>query len=163
MIYILTGNVRTGKTSALLDWCNGRYDVDGVLCPDDDKGERYFLNIKSKDTYPLEIQKGVDNSQIVSVGPFRFLKSSFQKANEYLIDVNDKRAYNYVIIDELGKLELKNIGLHESAITIINSYQLNLNHHLILVVRTSLLEHIIRHYKISKYQLLDKKDLTKLI
>ncbi len=49
MIYILTGDIRTGKTTALLDWIKDRNDVDGLLCPDSENGMRYFLKVKSKE------------------------------------------------------------------------------------------------------------------
>lgn len=162
MIYILTGNIRTGKTTALLDWCKNRNDVDGVLCPDDDKGKRYFLNIKSKDTYPLAANSDTENHNIISVGPFQFLKSSFQKANDYLLQSNEKSEYSYLVIDELGKLELKNIGLHDSAKSIITQHENSKSHHLILVVRESLLNEIITHYNISEYSVLRKEDLGSL-
>ncbi|RKE98400.1 nucleoside-triphosphatase [Ichthyenterobacterium magnum] len=162
MIYILTGDIRTGKTTALLDWCNNRNDVDGLVCPDNEKGKRYFLKVKSKTTFPLEVDSGNDND-ILSIGPFQFLKSSFKKANEYLINVNDKKDYSYLIIDELGKLELKNKGLHDSAKRIIIQYKNNKSQHLILIVRESLLDAIIKHYNISEYSVLKKDDLEILV
>ena len=45
MIYILTGDIRSRKTTALLHWIEGRKDVDGLLCPDDKTGKRYFLKV----------------------------------------------------------------------------------------------------------------------
>lgn len=42
MIYILSGEIRTGKTSALREWVRKRNDVDGLLCPDDANGKRFF-------------------------------------------------------------------------------------------------------------------------
>ncbi len=163
MIYILTGGIRTGKTTALLDWCENRNDIDGVLCPDDDKGKRYFLNIKSKDTYPLAANNETEDYNIISIGPFQFLKSSFQKANDYLLEVNDKRDYSYLVIDELGKLELKNIGLHDSAKSTVNQHENSKSHHLILVVRESLLNEIIEHYNISEYSVLRKENLKTFV
>jgi len=170
MIYILTGDIRTGKTTALLEWINtsaalsgtNRNDVDGVLCPDDDKGKRYFLNIKSKDKYPLAANSDTEDHNIISIGPFQFLKSSFQNANDYLLQSNDKREYLYLVVDELGKLELKNIGLHDSAKSIIAQHENSKTHHLILVVRESLLNDIIEHYDISQYSVLRKEDLDTL-
>ncbi len=47
MIYILSGNIRTGKTTALFEWSENRNDIDGLLCPDDEFGKRYFLKIKT--------------------------------------------------------------------------------------------------------------------
>jgi nucleoside-triphosphatase THEP1 len=169
MIYILTGEIRTGKTSALLDWINtstalsgiNRNNVDGLLCPDDNKGLRNFLKVKSKAIFPFEIESesNVDSEKIVSIGPFRFLKESFQKANDYLLSVASEMDSKYVIIDELGKLELKNQGLHHAAETLIPDFLFSTSQHLILVVRASLLEDIIEHYNISEYQLLKIEDL----
>ena len=56
MIYILTGDIRTGKTTALLEWCKNCDDVDGLLCPDNAEGKRYFLEIKSKNEFELETE-----------------------------------------------------------------------------------------------------------
>jgi nucleoside-triphosphatase len=162
MIYILTGDIRTGKTSALLDWCKNRNDVDGVLCPDDDKGKRYFLNIKSKETYALAAHTDTKEDNIISIGPFQFLKSSFENANQYLIHVNEKRDCLYLVVDELGKLELKNIGLDDSAKSIIIQHEKDKSRHLILVVRESLLNEIIEHYNITQYSVLRKEDLENL-
>lgn len=156
MIFVLSGDIRTGKTTALLHWSKNRNDVDGILCPDDDYGKRYFLKIKSKERFPLEVDNDED---IVSVGNFKFLKSSFEKANAYLITSNNKREFKYFVIDELGRLELNNEGLSNSAEKIILNFQSDENHHLILVVRSSLIETILKHYKIQNYQLITKNDL----
>ena len=160
MIYILTGDIRTGKTTTLLNWCKNRSDVDGVLCPDDDKGKRYFLNIRSKETYALAANSETKDYNIISIGPFQFLKSSFQKANDYLLQSNAQRDCSYLVIDELGKLELKNIGLHDTAKSIITQHENSKSNHLILVVRESLLNDIITHYNISEYSVLKKEDLS---
>ncbi|MFT6842502.1 MAG: nucleoside-triphosphatase, partial [Psychroserpens sp.] len=87
MIYILTGDIRTGKTTALLNWTDQRDEVDGWLCPDNEDGKRYFLNVKSKVEFELEIESEVDSTKIVSIGPFNFLRSAFKKANDYLISL----------------------------------------------------------------------------
>ena len=162
MIYILTGPIRTGKTSALLTWCNNRDDVDGVLCPDDENGKRYFLNIKSNEKHLLEAEEdAIHENDITSVGRFHFFKKSFDLANEYLVGLKDEVSFSYLIIDELGKLELQNQGLHFSAKKLIQCYMLHKHQHLILVVRESLIDAILKHYEILKFQLLKKEDLTK--
>ncbi len=73
-------------------------------------------------TYILELDTKVESDNIVSIGPFHFLKSAFQKANNYLIHSAHEEKCNYLIIDELGKLELKNQGLHEAAKSIIPQF-----------------------------------------
>ena len=168
MIYILSGDIRSGKTTALLNWTNtsttlsgtGRKDIDGLLCPDGDHGKRYFLKINSKEQFELEVES--ESEDTITIGPFHFLTSAFEKANEFLIELNTKMKSQFLIIDELGKLELKHKGLHDSAIKLIPDFMFNDNRHLILVVRTSLLEDILRHYSISNYTILNNEDLKSL-
>lgn len=165
MIYILTGHIRTGKTTALLNWSKNRSDVDGVLCPDDENGKRYFLKIISQEKIPLEVEDNsqAEQSEIIQVGHFKFLKSAFESANDYLISSGKKRISNYIIIDELGKLELQNEGLHASAEKLVKTFETNETHHLVLVVRSSLLDEIIQKYQISNYELIEKDNLNNVI
>jgi len=160
MIYILRGDIRTGKTTALLEWCKNRDDVDGVLCPDNAEGKRYFLEVKSKNEFEFETE--LDTEAIIEIGNFKFLKSAFEKANTYLLAVASENESQYLIIDELGKLELKGEGLHLSAERLIPNYETNENKHLILVVRDYLLEAILTHYSIEKYRILTKVNLETL-
>lgn len=164
MIYILTGNVRTGKTSALLEWSENRKDVDGILCPDNKDGKRYFLEINSQNEFPLgvDIDSVANLEEIIQVGPFNFLKSAFSKANDYLIESSKTKEFKYLIIDELGKLELKNEGLHDSASQLLKPSEFNKKNHLILMVRSSLLDEIIQKYQISKYTLINKLELKNI-
>jgi len=160
MIYIFTGVIRTGKTTALLDWCKSRNDVDGVLCPDNSKGKRYFLEVKSKNEFELETE--FETKDFIEIGNFKFLKSAFEKANTYLLSDASKNESQYLIIDELGKLELKNEGLHLSAEKLIPNYETNENKHLILVVRDYLLDAVLTHYSIEEYRILTKVNLETL-
>ena len=160
MIYILSGNIRTGKTTALLNWTKTRKDCDGILCPDDVFGKRYFLEIKSKNEVELEVETESENT--IKIGTFRFLKSAFQKANDYLIASAEKKNHHYLIIDELGKLELKNEGLHFSAKKLIPKYMYDEKQHLVLVVRASLHDGIIKHYNISQYSVIKKENLEQI-
>ena len=160
MIYILRGDIRTGKTTALVEWCKNRDDVDGVLCPDNAEGKRYFLEVKSKNEFEFETE--FETEGIIEIGNFKFLKSAFEKANAYLLAVASENESQYLIIDELGKLELKKEGLHLSAERLIPNYETNENKHLILVVRDYLLEAILTHYSIEKYRILTKVNLETL-
>jgi nucleoside-triphosphatase THEP1 len=160
MIYILRGDIRTGKTTALLEWCKNRDDVDGVLCPDNAEGKRYFLEVKSKNEFELETE--LETEAIIEIGNFKFLKSAFEKANTYLLAVASKNESQYLIIDELGKLELKKEGLHLSAERLIPNYETNENKHLILVVRDYLLDAVLKHYSIEEYRILTKVNLETL-
>ncbi|WP_179318192.1 nucleoside-triphosphatase [Winogradskyella helgolandensis] len=160
MIYILTGEIRSGKTTALSEWCKNRNDVDGLLCPDNAEGRRYFLEVKSKNEFELETE--LDTEDIIKIGNFKFLKSAFDKANEFLISADSETKTTYLIIDELGKLELRNEGLHWSAERLIPNCLTDKNRHLILVVRNYLVEVIVKHYSITEYRILTKVNLENL-
>ncbi|WP_458628762.1 nucleoside-triphosphatase [Winogradskyella sp. PC D3.3] len=164
MIYILTGAIRTGKTTALLQWCKNRNDVDGLLCPDDENGKRIFLKVKSKEAFELEVETELENKNedITEVGHFKFLKSAFDEANTYLLAVASEKKSQYLIIDELGKLELKGEGLHSSAEKLISNYETNENKHLILVVRDYLLDAVLTHYGITEFRIFTKENLESL-
>lgn len=157
MIYILTGNIRSGKTTTLLNWSKNRKDVDGLLCPDNSNGKRYFQKLKTQEKFQLEMEDS-DKDNLISVGKFRFLKSAFENANQYLIACS-KENPNYLVFDELGKLELKNQGLHEAAKVLVKNHESTSISHLILVVRTSLVEQILKHYNIQNYELISIDDL----
>jgi len=159
MIYILTGDIRTGKTTALLNWIKGRNDIDGLLCPDGNDGKRYFLKVKSKEEFELEVE--FESEKTITIGSFHFLKSAFEKGNQFLIELSTKTKSQYLIVDELGKLELKNEGLHNAALKLIPDFMFNDDTHLILVVRASLLEEIINHYHIKEYTIISIEDLAK--
>ena len=163
MIYILTGDIRTGKTTSLLNWISDRNDVDGLICPDGNDRKRYFLKVKSKEGFELEVESenGIETDEIIEIGPFQFLKSAFEKANEFLIALSNKTESQYLIIDELGKLELKNKGLHNAAKVLVPDYIFNDSKHLIIVVRKSLLEAVVNHYQIKAYTLISNEDLAK--
>lgn len=160
MIYILTGNIRTGKTTALKNWSRNRTDVDGLLCPDDELGNRYFLKIKNQEKFALEVFD--DLNKLIVVGNFKFLKSSFEAANEYLISTGNEKRTKYYVIDELGKLELLNEGLTRAASNLISTYKNDDYHHLILVVRNALLKEICDFFKITDSKVFNNETLKRL-
>ncbi|QXP61098.1 nucleoside-triphosphatase [Olleya sp. HaHaR_3_96] len=163
MIYILTGAIRSGKTTALLDWSKSRSDVDGLLCPDDVNGKRYFLKLKSKATFKLEAEAEAENEVIVAIGNFKFLQSAFNEANDYLILEASKAERHYLIIDEIGTLELKNEGLHVSTEALISQFRSNDDTYLILVVRDYLLDAVLKHFGITECSILTTEDFKNLI
>ena len=162
MIYILTGAIRSGKTTALLHWFKNRNDVDGLLCPDDANGKRYFLKLKNKTIFKLEAEAEAETEAIVAIGNFKFLRSAFNEANDYLILEASKTERQYLIIDEIGKLELKNEGLHVSTKALISQFKSKDNTHLILVVRDYLLDAVLEHYGITECSILNTEDLKNL-
>jgi molybdopterin-guanine dinucleotide biosynthesis protein A len=85
----------------------------------------------------------------ISVGKFHFSNKAFETANEYLVNINPK-PNTEIIIDEIGKLELNEQGLHKAL-----THHLHLirksdsQHKLVLVVRDSLLEAVKTKFDIN--------------
>jgi nucleoside-triphosphatase THEP1 len=144
-IIIYTGPVHSGKTSALQQWCSNRKDVGGILMPDIN-GKRKFLSIQTKELFDAECNLSEETDQpLISIGSYHFYKTAFGKANDIL--VNTSPQLNYIIIDEIGKLELQQKGLFEGTAYLLNNYSQNL----ILVVRDSLIDDVIKTFHLTNY------------
>ena len=162
MIFILTGPIRSGKTTALRQWVENRTDTDGLLSPDDESGTRYFYEIKSDRKFLFEAER--DSSEpIIEIGRFQFLKSAFDRANLILINAARDEKNIFIVADELGKLELKDQGLSESLLAIIPQFMVATHRHLVLVIRDGLLEAAIEHFGLTECQILNKNQLEEVL
>jgi nucleoside-triphosphatase THEP1 len=139
-VYILSRPVRTGKTTELTDWVKNK-NVAGVLMPDENE-RRQLLNLQSREVFNIQVLEANDNT--VTVGHFHFDKTIFERANEILLEAVERNP-DWIIIDEVGKLEIeKGVGLEPAVSEVIMHY----NGKLLLVVRDSLLEKAIIHYRL---------------
>jgi nucleoside-triphosphatase len=157
MIYILAGDIRSGKTTALKEWVTTWDNVKGILCPDDKYKRRYLHHIETDEQFPLEVPESTENT--ISVGKFHFLEDTFKMANYILIKTFEEYDFEFLVLDELGKLELDGKGIHQAADYIIHNYQSNDDKNLLLVVRTNLVKPIIEHYGIRSFQVVAKETL----
>jgi nucleoside-triphosphatase THEP1 len=147
MIYIFSGLIETGKSSTLLNWIDSRTDAYGVLTPRNKQGNRYILNVKTKNKSPFQAKPS--DAETISVGRYHFFKSAFETANSIIKNATNEEENGFIVIDELGKLELRSEGLHPSAQLVINKTRSHKTLHSILVIRHSLLNDIKNKYKIT--------------
>lgn len=143
-VIILSGPVQSGKTSALLKWCEDRNDVDGIISPDIN-GVRYFLHIKTKELFLMEA--GEEEENILLIGKYTFSKTAFEKADQILRNAMLSKI-NYIVVDEVGPLELKGEGF-SATIKQFLSAAIPLN--IILVVRAHLLDPALEYFGIDAY------------
>ena len=162
MIYIVTGAIRTGKTTALLHWADSRQDTNGILSPDDANGTRCFLKLKPRQKLEFEVKIPQPHQEVIHIGRFYFLKDAFSAANAYIMALTQEKKYRYLILDEIGKLELKNTGLHAAAKNSIKQHEYTTDNHLILVIRDTLLRELITHYGLTKFRCITKEELHQL-
>ena len=101
-VLILTGEVRTGKTTLLMKLFKNRSGVDGFLTPDVD-GLRKYLDLADGRLYDFQTE-GLQTADDVSVGRFVFRKEIFEKGNSKLCQMPVAELKS-MIADEIGKLE----------------------------------------------------------
>lgn len=150
-IYILTGPIQSGKTTALYNWSANRNDVYGILTPVIN-GKRFFMNVHTKEQFPMEATD--DEKETLSVGRYTFSKTAFEKATGILSDaisINE-----WLIIDEIGPLELEGKGFY----TVLKEINSLTDTKLILVVREGLALKVKEYFKINEAEVIN--DLTKV-
>ena len=142
VIYILTAPIHTGKTTSLLQWSAGRNNVYGIFTPDIN-GKRVFMNASTREQFPMETID--DNEPVLEIGRFRFSAVSFNKAGQILADALQQTS-GYLVIDEIGPLELRKEGLYDAVKTIL---QKNDRLKIILVVREKLVDEIVSFFSLK--------------
>lgn len=145
-IVVVSGEINIGKTTALQQWLstNHHYKITGFLTPKTLQ-ERIFLKIDSN-TY-LKMLAEEDELDSLNIGKYKFSISSFNDITNYTLKSLESKP-DFVVLDEIGPLELKGLGFHELLTTL-----LGLDSNLILVIRNTLLEQIIQNYKLYIYDL----------
>lgn len=152
MTRILAGPVRTGKTTALLHWSRRWDDCGGVLSPDVE-GRRVLQDARTGERIPW--QKDVaDNPADVRIGRFVFDQQAFEVAVGWLDAAVADPAVRYVILDEVGPLELTGGGWDTWLRRVL---PLASGKTLILVVREGLVSSILDRYATGPVQMVDKE------
>lgn len=132
-IIILTGEIQTGKTTTLFNWVKDRKDIAGVLTPVVE-GKRFFYSIPNAAYYNMEVAE--NETEVLQVGRFLFSATQFEKTNNSILKWLSEPHWKYLVIDEIGPLELvQQKGLWTSLSSICET---NFDKTIILVVRKSL-------------------------
>jgi nucleoside-triphosphatase THEP1 len=142
-IIIVTGDIQTGKTTLLQQFCLQQNNIAGILTPIVN-GKRMFYNIVEKELFEMEAHGGEEQ---LAIGKYLFSVAAFTKANTILSDASKSIECKYLIIDEIGPLEVKKQqGLYESFKEILSS---TLNCTLIVVVRQALVNEVIAVFDLN--------------
>lgn len=142
-IFIYTGPIHTGKTTKLMQWASSQKNIDGIFQPVIEK-KRFIYHIASRTLKPLETN---DSHNTVSIGNYKFSSETFMWSKNVLLE-NFKKNFDWLIIDEIGPLELDGKGLEPAFSEIINERE-NLGGKILCVVRDTLLEKFLAHYKLK--------------
>ena len=159
-IILFTAPVRSGKTTALMKWTMGRPHLGGVLAPDVD-GLRTIFTLRDRKTHPFQLSEqaiGAGGEEVVRVGRFCFLASALEMVRKTLLE-DSHRAFDWLLIDEIGKLEMEGMGYEPAAGEVIGLYNRGeVPGKLLLVVRSPLLEGVVEKYRLQNYQVVQSTE-----
>jgi nucleoside-triphosphatase THEP1 len=157
-IYILSGAVQSGKTTALMQWAAGRERIGGFLSPDVE-GLRRLFTLRDRQLRPFQVAG--EGEETVAVGKFRFHASAFEQGRQALL-ADSRAGLDWLVIDEIGKLELAGRGFEPAAGQVIRRFQEEEGEgKLLLVVRDYLLEEVVRRYGLGECVVLDASDFRR--
>ena len=144
-IFILSAPVQSGKTTALATWTQ-QYSgkVNGFLTPDV-HGLRVVQNLCNGEIFPFE--RITPEPGDIQIGRFTFAKSGFDTMRR-ILNENCTLSATPFIMDEIGKLELKNEGL-EPALSRFLHFHKESGTPILLVVRDYLLTEVIQKYHLQ--------------
>lgn len=146
-IILYTGQVKSGKTTALMSLTQHRKDICGILSPlINDK--KYLYNIQTGERRLLEADAVQSKTEIVSVGNYNLRQDVFDWGKEVLKSACQSTA-SYIIIDEIGPLEFEGKGLSPTVDEIINISSTH-SKNIIIVVRESLTGKFFEHFQVEK-------------
>ena len=153
VIYILTGKIQSGKTSALIKWSAGKTDIFGILTPVID-GRRFFMDAHSRIQFRMEA--GETEKAILSIGRYNFSKAAFEQAAEIIRQSINKNGG--LVIDEIGPLELRKKGFHP----VIRESLKNHTAKLLFVIRENLVGEVTELFELKEYEIITKENLDQL-
>ena len=133
-IFILTGAIQSGKTTSLIQWAEKRKDVFGIITPVIN-GKRMFMDAHTADSFDMEAMEG--EKELLLVGRFVFSKPNFARASVIIRKAIGKEGW--LVIDEIGPLELRGEGLHD---VVKEAVMYSGNQLIILVVREGMAEKV---------------------
>jgi nucleoside-triphosphatase THEP1 len=144
-IFIFSKPIHSGKTTELLSWCNRQKNIAGILMPDID-GQRNIHNIQTKENFIIQCDNPANAKEtLVNIGRYHFYATAFEEANSILLQAASIEQ-DWLVIDEVGKLEMEEKGFYPAVQEIINTKKYK---NLLLVVRDSLCGQVISFFKIS--------------
>jgi len=149
-IHIFKGPVHSGKTFRLLNWAGSLQSIDGIAAPFINSN-RYLQHISSRKKKLLQLPVNTHNLSTEKVGPYIFSKEVFAWGRKILLDCMNNET-DWLVIDEIGLLELDGRGLEPAVSEILNCSDCSIKN-IVLVVRDNLVSRVIKHYGFSKREM----------
>lgn len=148
-VFLLSGAIQTGKSEALLRWCEHK-DVGGFVTPTF-LDKKILYNLLNGKKTPFQTEK---SENTIAIGNYFLDKNAFIIANTIISEAIAIQK-EWIVIDEIGKLELNDEGHHVALLELLYNYKGNI----LLVVRDTLVEKVIEKYKFYESIILQKSDV----
>jgi nucleoside-triphosphatase len=142
-IFIMTGPVHTGKTTRLMQWSMTQKNIDGILQPVIDE-KRFIYHLSSRTIKNLETDQ---TENITEIGRYKFSNDTFLWAQKMILQALQKQP-GWLVIDEIGPLELNGKGLEPVASEILSKNG-NDRINILCVVRDSIIDKFIDNYNLK--------------
>lgn len=144
-ISIFSRAIKTGKSTTLLNWCSKQKNVKGLLMMEENQNKIvYTAHNQQKILYQ-------PSKNYIKIGDYKFDNAVFTKGNELIKLWLEENTFDFLCLDEIGKLELNNKGWHSSFINILKHQKQNINKNYIVVVRDYLVNDVINQYNIKDF------------
>jgi nucleoside-triphosphatase THEP1 len=147
VIHLLTGPIRSGKTTRLAAWAAATPGTAGVLMPDTPRG-RVFRELRTGFEWPTAARLG--DWRPLRIGRFQFGRAAFAWAESALLGAATHPATHWLVMDEVGPLELRGEGLALALRAILALPQPPPA--LVLVVRQALAAAVVQEFGLGKWQ-----------
>ena len=153
-ITIFSRPIHSGKTTELLHWCSQQKNIAGILMPDID-GKRKVLDLRSGVIADIECDDPLNTKEaLIQVGRYYFYSNVFEKINSRL-PASWLPEPGWMIIDEVGKLELEGKGFYPLVKKMISDHEnKGTTTNLLLVIRDSICDEVISRFNINTYTLI---------
>lgn len=155
-IYIFSEPIQSGRTTILENWLPKVQGAAGFLTPDI-YGQRKLYDIASGDYFDFEVDPG-DCPDHTRIDDRAFDNNIYRHGRQLLLNAVNNWP-RWLIVDEVGPLEINEDGGWEPALSeLIKQHNDSDNEcDLMLVIRDTLLNEAIQHYRLHAAIVLDRK------
>jgi len=144
-IFVLSGPTGSGKSTRLFGWLKKQSSAAGIMQLVED-GQRWLLSWPDGEIRSLEELSHSHDG--LNVGRFVFSRDAFAWGREALQKAAARQP-DWLVIDEIGKLELRDQGLEPELGRVVKNNPAKKG--TILVVRDELVENVLKKYGIKEY------------
>jgi nucleoside-triphosphatase THEP1 len=137
MITIITGDIRSGKTTLAQRLYSGTHTA-GILAPGD-QTDRQIIDLTSRESRPLIATP--DCERTIVVGRYLIDRDTIDWANHTLLSATQDATVCTIILDEIGKLEVAGDG-HAGVVPALAQWAKDDDRELVVVVRSELVAEV---------------------